>query len=100
MPPPVDVSEIRKEGWIQKESAVIRTFRKRWMVLTPDHLYSFKGEKKYADPTEVCETRAAPTQPHAHTASPSTTEAELGRRRHHHRRSTCASVARSSPPTT
>ena len=40
----VDVSEIRKEGWVNKESAVIRTYRKRWMVLTPDRLYSFKGE--------------------------------------------------------
>ena len=42
----VDVSEIRKEGWVNKESAVIRTYRKRWMVLTPDRLYSFKGEPR------------------------------------------------------
>ena len=50
---PVDVSEIRKEGWILKESAVLRQFRKRWGVLTPHHLYSFKRERVYLDPTEV-----------------------------------------------
>lgn len=71
MPGAVDVSEIRKEGWIQKESAVIRTFRRRWMVLTPEKLYSFKGEKKYVDPTEVREE-----SPHAHQHLPSTTPAE------------------------
>jgi hypothetical protein len=42
----VEVGEIRKEGWVNKESAVIRTYRKRWMVLTPDRLYSFKGESR------------------------------------------------------
>ena len=56
----VDVGEIRKEGWVSKESAVIRTYRKRWMVLTPDRLYSFKREKQYSDPTEA---RATPPRP-------------------------------------
>ena len=54
---PVEVGEIRKEGWVNKESAVIRSYRKRWMVLTPDHLYSFKREKQYSDPTEVSSVR-------------------------------------------
>ena len=45
--------DIRKEGWINKESAVLRTYRRRWLVLTPERLYSFKSERKYADPTEV-----------------------------------------------
>ena len=49
---PVDVSNIRKEGWVMKESAMIRTYRRRWMVLTPERLYSFKGERQYANPTE------------------------------------------------
>ena len=53
----VEVGEIRKEGWVNKESAVIRSYRKRWMVLTPDHLYSFKREKQYSDPTEVSSVR-------------------------------------------
>ena len=26
----VDVSNIRKEGWVMKESAMIRSYRKRW----------------------------------------------------------------------
>jgi len=49
---PVDVSNIRKEGWIMKESAMIRTYRRRWLVLTPDRLYSFKSERQYVNPTE------------------------------------------------
>ena len=57
----VDVSEIRKEGWVNKESAVIRTYRKRWMVLTPDRLYSFKGEMQYTDPTEEMDLRQCDT---------------------------------------
>mmetsp|Transcript_13786 Transcript_13786/g.27957 ORF Transcript_13786/g.27957 Transcript_13786/m.27957 type:complete len:167 (+) Transcript_13786:66-566(+) len=58
---PVEVGEIRKEGWVSKESAVIRTYRKRWMVLTPDRLYSFKREKQYSDPTEEIDLRQCGT---------------------------------------
>jgi hypothetical protein len=49
----VDVSEIRKEGYILKESAIIRQYRKRWLVLTRTHLYTFKKDRSYAEPTEV-----------------------------------------------
>jgi len=49
-PADVDVSSIRKEGWVYKESAVVRSYRKRWMVLTPEKLYSFKTEKGYNQP--------------------------------------------------
>lgn len=49
----VDVSEIRKEGYVLKESAIIRQYRKRWLVLTRTHLYSFKKDRSYTDPTEV-----------------------------------------------
>ena len=49
---PVDVSNIRKEGWVMKESAMLRQYRKRWLVLTPDRLYSFKYERRYEAPTE------------------------------------------------
>ena len=51
MPRP-DCSDVRKQGWLLKESAVVRSYRKRWIVLTPDHLYSFKRERVYVDPTE------------------------------------------------
>lgn len=46
----LDVSTIRKEGWVYKESAVLRQFRRRWLVLTPDKLYSFKKERGYDTP--------------------------------------------------
>ena len=49
----VSAGDIRKEGWILKESAVMRTYRKRWVVLTRECLYSFKRERAYIDPTEV-----------------------------------------------
>jgi len=58
---PVDVSDIRKEGWISKESAVLRTYRRRWVVLTPERLYSFKRERVYADPTEEVDLRQCGT---------------------------------------
>lgn len=50
---PVDVSELRKEGYVLKESAIIRHYRKRWLVLTRTHLYTFKKDRSYAEPTEV-----------------------------------------------
>ena len=57
----VEGGEILKEGWLEKESAVIRAYRKRWMVLTPDRLYSFKGEMQYTDPTEEMDLRQCDT---------------------------------------
>merc|ERR1719333_803496 len=44
-----------------KESAVMRQYRKRWVVLTPDRLYSFKREKVYSDPTEEVDLRQCGT---------------------------------------
>ena len=62
----VDVGEIRKEGWVNKESAVIRTYRKRWMVLTPDRLYSFKGEtSRFTGPRRAPPPRPARNRPHS-----------------------------------
>jgi len=57
----VQASEIRKEGWINKESAVLRQFRKRWLVLTPERLYTFKRERVYIDPTEEVDLRQCGT---------------------------------------
>mmetsp|Transcript_1582 Transcript_1582/g.3436 ORF Transcript_1582/g.3436 Transcript_1582/m.3436 type:complete len:158 (-) Transcript_1582:709-1182(-) len=57
----VQASEIRKEGWINKESAVLRQFRKRWLVLTPETLYTFKRERVYIDPTEEVDLRQCGT---------------------------------------
>ena len=58
---PVDVSNIRKEGWCMKESATIRSYRRRWLVLTPDRLYSFKQERRYESPTEVVDLKQCGT---------------------------------------
>ena len=35
-----------------KESAMIRSYRRRWLVLTPERLYTFKAERRYENPTE------------------------------------------------
>ena len=42
-----------KEGWLEKESRHIKSWRKRWFVLTNNTLYSFKDTKQYRNPTEV-----------------------------------------------
>jgi hypothetical protein len=57
----VDVGEMRKEGYVLKESAILRQYRKRWLVLTRTHLYTFKKDSSYAEPTEVVELRACGT---------------------------------------
>mmetsp|Transcript_5656 Transcript_5656/g.16837 ORF Transcript_5656/g.16837 Transcript_5656/m.16837 type:complete len:165 (-) Transcript_5656:534-1028(-) len=57
----VDVSEIRKEGYVLKESAIIRQYRKRWLVLTRTHLYTFKKDRSYLEPTEVVDLKACGT---------------------------------------
>ena len=51
----LDPSDIRKQGWIYKESAMLRQYRKRWLVLTPERLYTFKKERDFTAPTEVRE---------------------------------------------
>lgn len=58
-----DVSELRKEGYVLKESAIIRQYRKRWLVLTRTHLYTFKKDRSYAEPTEVTRRGDARARP-------------------------------------
>ena len=61
-PEAIDVNSIRKEGWVYKESAVVRQYRKRWMVLTPEKLYSFKTERAYHQaPTEAIDLKLCGT---------------------------------------
>lgn len=48
-----DLKNIMKEGWLEKESRVFKSWRKyccklsirRWFVLTTTTLYTFKAEK-------------------------------------------------------
>lgn len=44
-----------------KESAVLRVYRKRWLVLTPQSLYTFKRERSYDTPTEEVDLRMCGT---------------------------------------
>lgn len=44
-----------KEGFLSKESRYRKVWRKRWCVLTSQHLYTFENEKLYVNPTEVIE---------------------------------------------
>ena len=53
--------EIRKQGWIYKESALLRQYRKRWLVLTPERLYTFKKERVYDTPTEEVDLKQCGT---------------------------------------
>lgn len=44
---------IIKEGWVNKRSRFVKEWRRRWMVLTPRFLFTFKNEQGYKDsPTE------------------------------------------------
>ena len=45
--------EIIFEGYLYKKSKHLKSMRKRWIVLINNHLYSFKEEKNYNDPTEI-----------------------------------------------
>ena len=51
----------RKEGWVAKESAVLRQYRRRWLVLTPERLYSFKQERRYENATEEIDLKLCGT---------------------------------------
>jgi len=57
----VELTDVRKEGWIYKESAMLRQYRKRWLVLTPERLYTFKKERDYSSPTEEVDLRQCGT---------------------------------------
>eukprot|EP00467_Chlorarachnion_reptans_P024745 CAMPEP_0114525638 /NCGR_PEP_ID=MMETSP0109-20121206/22544_1 /TAXON_ID=29199 /ORGANISM="Chlorarachnion reptans, Strain CCCM449" /LENGTH=129 /DNA_ID=CAMNT_0001707259 /DNA_START=139 /DNA_END=528 /DNA_ORIENTATION=- len=49
----IKIKDPAKEGWLEKQSRFLKTWRKRWFVLDGHVLYSFKEEKVYENPTEV-----------------------------------------------
>jgi len=55
------LDDIRKQGWVLKESATLKQWRKRWLVLTPEKLYTFKKERVYDIPTEEVDLRQCGT---------------------------------------
>mmetsp|Transcript_18330 Transcript_18330/g.21121 ORF Transcript_18330/g.21121 Transcript_18330/m.21121 type:complete len:121 (+) Transcript_18330:23-385(+) len=59
---PIDnFKDILKEGWLAKESRFFKSWRKRWFVLTPSHLFSFKEERIYKNPTEAINLKECTT---------------------------------------
>ena len=55
-------ADIRKEGWVYKESAFLRQFRRRWLVLTSEKLYTFAKKQAYSmPPTETVDLRQCGT---------------------------------------
>mmetsp|Transcript_16948 Transcript_16948/g.47272 ORF Transcript_16948/g.47272 Transcript_16948/m.47272 type:complete len:141 (+) Transcript_16948:50-472(+) len=60
--PPIRQSEIRKEGWVMKESNYLRQYRRRWLVLTPERLLTFAKKQAYSTtPTENIDLRQCGT---------------------------------------
>eukprot|EP01083_Nonionella_stella_P048823 130323_1 len=52
--PSADIDKhIQIEGWLNKKSRVLKKWRKRWVVLAGNTIYSYKNERRYdEDPTE------------------------------------------------
>lgn len=49
--------DIIKEGWIVKQSMHLKDWRRRWLILTPQYLCTFKAEGEYRNPTEAIRLR-------------------------------------------
>eukprot|EP01084_Bolivina_argentea_P015811 29630_1 len=43
----------KKESWLYKKSRHLEIWRKRWVVLTATHLYTYKNKEIYQNPTEA-----------------------------------------------
>jgi len=44
--------DARKEGWLEKKSKFLGEWRKRWIVLTPAYLFTYKEENGKMEVTE------------------------------------------------
>lgn len=53
--------DIIKEGWLVKQSKHLKEWRRRWFVLTPQYLCSFKSQGEYRNPTEAIRLRECST---------------------------------------
>jgi len=53
--------DVKKEGWLVKQSKHLKEWRKRWFVLTPQYLCSFKSQGEYRNPTEAIRLRECST---------------------------------------
>merc|ERR1712113_988784 len=52
---------IVKEGHLVKQSKVLKSWRRRWFVLTPEYLCSFKNEGELRNPTDFVRLRECRT---------------------------------------
>eukprot|EP01084_Bolivina_argentea_P277841 474489_1 len=50
---PLDKICIIKQGWLQKKSRHIGSWKSRWTVLTAEYLYTFKNANLSGQPTEI-----------------------------------------------
>jgi len=57
----IDRNDIVKEGSLVKQSMYMKEWRKRWFVLTPQYLCSFKEQGQFHNPTEVIRLRECAT---------------------------------------
>mmetsp|Transcript_19463 Transcript_19463/g.39245 ORF Transcript_19463/g.39245 Transcript_19463/m.39245 type:complete len:120 (-) Transcript_19463:188-547(-) len=53
--------DIIKEGWLIKQSKFVKEWRRRWFVLTPQYMCSFKSQGELRGPTEAIRLRECST---------------------------------------
>eukprot|EP00928_Gymnodinium_smaydae_P067208 TRINITY_DN50150_c0_g1_i1.p2 TRINITY_DN50150_c0_g1~~TRINITY_DN50150_c0_g1_i1.p2 ORF type:complete len:122 (+),score=26.99 TRINITY_DN50150_c0_g1_i1:74-439(+) len=54
--------DIVKEGWLTKQSKLLKEWRRRWVVLTQQYVCTFKNQGgDYRNPTEVIRLRECST---------------------------------------
>jgi hypothetical protein len=53
--------DIIKEGWLSKESLHLKNWKRRWVVLTPQYICSFKTEAERRNPTECIRVKDCST---------------------------------------
>mmetsp|Transcript_59026 Transcript_59026/g.127696 ORF Transcript_59026/g.127696 Transcript_59026/m.127696 type:complete len:121 (+) Transcript_59026:44-406(+) len=54
-------NDIIKQGWLVKQSKHLKEWRRRWFVLTPQYLCSFKYQGENRNPTEAIRLRECST---------------------------------------
>lgn len=57
----VHKDDIIKEGWLVKQSKHMKDWRRRYVVLTPQYLCTFKTQGDYRNPTEALRLRECST---------------------------------------
>merc|ERR1712146_277084 len=53
--------DIIKEGYLVKQSKMLKEWRRRWVVLTPQYLCTFKQQHELRNPTEAIRLRECST---------------------------------------